>query len=193
MSRTNNGQPSREVLDREARVLELRLAGMTFADIADQVGISDRSDAHKVYKRAMARVLTPAAREIRTVEGERLDRLQAAIWAKAMRGDVKATEQVLGIMRRRARLFGLDHSDKMSAALVRVEQTKAVLLAMALGKALDMIAEEVGLTDEQRDRATRKIFTELRVAEAAEHDEHDDPAPGLPEAEHDANPEDDGE
>ena len=49
-----------------------------------------------------------SADELRVVEADRLDRMQVAHWAAAMRGDVPATAQVIKIMERRARLLGLD-------------------------------------------------------------------------------------
>jgi hypothetical protein len=38
----------------------------------------------------------------------RLERLHAAVWPQAIRGDVNAVDRVLRIMERRARLLGLD-------------------------------------------------------------------------------------
>lgn len=46
--------------------------------------------------------------EIRGIEAFRLDQLQVVAWRQAMNGDLSATDRVLRIMERRAKLQGLD-------------------------------------------------------------------------------------
>jgi hypothetical protein len=46
--------------------------------------------------------------ELRDLELRRLDALQVAHWDRAMEGDSRATEIVLKVMARRARLLGRD-------------------------------------------------------------------------------------
>jgi len=53
---------------------------------------------------------------MRQTEGARLDRMQRAVWPAAISGDIKAGAQVLRIMERRARLFGLDAPTKVEVA-----------------------------------------------------------------------------
>jgi hypothetical protein len=94
---------------REAEALALRLAGATFEDIARQLGLSARQVAKDAYERALNRLAPIADREkARALEAARLDRLQLVHWQKALAGDADATQAVLGIMARRARLLGLD-------------------------------------------------------------------------------------
>lgn len=100
--------PSAELLERERQALDLRRAGITYDVIASRLGYTNRSAAKKAVMRGIARTLQESADELRTVEADRLDRMQAAAWTGAMRGDDKALVTVLKIMERRARLLGLD-------------------------------------------------------------------------------------
>lgn len=49
-----------------------------------------------------------AAEHLRSLEAERLDRVLAAIWRDATRGNLSAIDRVLKIMERRAKIEGLD-------------------------------------------------------------------------------------
>jgi hypothetical protein len=96
---------------RRAQAIALRLAGMDFDTIAERLDYSSRGAASKDIWRAVDanRIEEAQAVEnLREVEGARLDRLQAAVWAKAIKGDLKAVETVLKVIAQRARLFGLD-------------------------------------------------------------------------------------
>jgi Rad3-related DNA helicase len=96
---------------RRAQAIALRLAGMDFDTIAERLGYANRGAASKdVWRAVEAHRLeeAQAVANLREVEGQRLDRLQAAVWAKALKGDVKAIETVLKVITQRAKLFGLD-------------------------------------------------------------------------------------
>jgi hypothetical protein len=108
---SENNDP--EVVEKERRVLELRRAGYTFDDIAKTVGYASPSGAFYALSRALKRTLQQPANELREMETDRLDRLQAAVWPKALAGDNKAVDTILKIMDRRARLLGLDAPSKM--------------------------------------------------------------------------------
>ena len=94
--------------DREHKAVQLALAGATYEQIATECHYAGKSGAWKAVQRLLARVDAENAGQLRTVEGARLDRLQAAHWPAALRGDTKAAGVVLRILDRRARLFGLD-------------------------------------------------------------------------------------
>ena len=97
-----------ETLDREAECLRLRRGGLTLDEIAKRVGYANPGSVHKALERANARIIREDVDEIRNLEGERLDLLQAANWDNAMQGDVPAGALVLRVMERRAKLLGLD-------------------------------------------------------------------------------------
>lgn len=106
--------------EREDRVVALRLAGMDFQSIAEQVGFRDRSAAWKAYHRALQRRSEPdeqsaAARRAEDLQLElaRLDELQARLWSRAMRGDLAAHDRILKIMKHR------DHLKRLAAAAHR--------------------------------------------------------------------------
>ena len=110
-----NKQPDPEVIDREVKVLELRRAGLTWQKIAVEVGYADPTGAYAAYKRAVKRVLQEPAEEVRQQEIDRLDRLQVAVWPRAMKGDDRAINTILRLMERRAKLLGLDAAQKVQA------------------------------------------------------------------------------
>lgn len=103
-----------EVIERERRVLELRLAGVTWDNIAQAVGYASRGAAYAAYQRGLKRTLQEPSDEIRVQERERLDRLTQFWYPKVfdpnstLDDSAKATEKVLKIMERRAKYLGLD-------------------------------------------------------------------------------------
>jgi len=97
---------------RQRQCVELRAAGASYRDISATLGVSP-STAYKWVCRALAenrRAVDSHTDDLRAQELDRLDRLQAAIWAKATSAnpDLKAVDRVIRIMERRARMLGLD-------------------------------------------------------------------------------------
>ena len=104
-------RPSRitpEVLQREAEVIRLRREGLTWDMIAQKVGYSDASGAHRAYEAACKRIIYSEVVEIRNIEQDRLDIAQSAIWSDVLQGDLPAINTLIKIMDRRAKLLGLD-------------------------------------------------------------------------------------
>lgn len=100
-----------QVAKRRADAIRLRLAGMDYDTIADRLGYSSRGAASKDIYRAFDafRAEEEAAVETwREIEAQRLDRLQAAAWPAAAKGDLKAIETVLKVIAQRTKLLGLD-------------------------------------------------------------------------------------
>src|SRR5688572_15727376 len=88
--------------EREVEALGLRKAGMTYDAIGKKLGVSDEA-ARKAVLRALARLpVIENAEELRSLELARCDDLQYAVWDRAMRGQVAATDRVLKVMERRA-------------------------------------------------------------------------------------------
>jgi hypothetical protein len=94
--------------DKEAECVRLRRSGLTLDEIAIRVGYSSPASVHYALKRINERISREDVEEIRNLESERLDLLQAANWDNAMQGDVPAGALVLRVMERRAKLLGLD-------------------------------------------------------------------------------------
>ena len=126
-----NNRSKAETLAMENRVMTLRLAGMQFDQIAEEVGYADASGSYKAYQRVMARTVQPVADEIREEEVRRLDRLIAAYWPRALGAggsdpSPKAAEVVYKAMDRRAKLLGLDAPVKQEVEVTTYDDTDEV-------------------------------------------------------------------
>jgi hypothetical protein len=133
--------------ERKRRALELRRAGASYEQIADQIGYANRGGAHKAVTSALKTAVQEQADELRTLECERLDRLLLAVWKAAIDGDLKAIDRALRIQEQRARLLGLNllpgaGSDDTGEAASTID---------AIGEALSKVAramrEPAGDTD----------------------------------------------
>lgn len=124
----NNKVVSREFLtERDSRIFKMRQAGMSVAEIGRRFSVTS-----KVVSLAINRTLEKLNREthmaypeVLRMELERLDGLQAAIWPLTqhrkltlddgtevqVEPDMKAIQQVLGIMDRRAKLLGMEQNN----------------------------------------------------------------------------------
>ena len=87
--------------------LELRLAGANLEAIGRQVGLH-KSNVSRRIKDALADIPASEADALRTIENERLDAMQVAIWGKVRKGDHGAIDRAIRISERRSRLNGLD-------------------------------------------------------------------------------------
>jgi transposase-like protein len=104
--------PSQALADwRKCRAVELVTLGKTYDQIAREVGYANRGTAHRTVSQALTQRLSDDSDQHRELEAARLDALQAALWDKAMHGDVRAFNSVVRIIDRRCRLLGL-HADK---------------------------------------------------------------------------------
>jgi hypothetical protein len=92
---------------RRREALLLRLTGATYEEIGRQLGCSAPAALYHV-ERAVRDARRDPAERLRALELGRLDRLQLAVWQKALDGDLEATDRVLRVMARRDRLLGLD-------------------------------------------------------------------------------------
>lgn len=105
---------------KQAKALELALAGASYEQIAKACGYQHRSSAMRIVRLAIKKwspIDSSDAEAVRDVELARLDRLQAAHWSKALKGDHRSTEMILRIMRRRSLLLGLDAALKVDATI----------------------------------------------------------------------------
>lgn len=124
----DNKALSREFLsERDLRIMKLRQAGVSYNEIAKRFNMTTRGVATRVRKvlEDMNSEALMAYPELLRMELERLDALQAAIWPMTqhrkvtaddgqeiqLEPDVKAIQQVLGIMDRRARLLGMERTN----------------------------------------------------------------------------------
>ncbi len=96
------------VVDRQVAAVRLRRNGYTYEQIAATLGYAGRGSAFKAVGAALHAVRSEEVDVYRGLELARLDALQLSLWARAIRGDVRAIDRVLKIMKRRAALLGLD-------------------------------------------------------------------------------------
>ena len=75
-----------------------------------------------------------AADELRTTELMRLDRLQAAAWAQAAKGDLRAIETMLRVIDRRCRILGLDAPRRVEVLTIDAIDAEIERLTAALSR-----------------------------------------------------------
>jgi hypothetical protein len=105
-----NGQHRNRALAaaRRARAVELRTAGLTYDQIAVKLGYANRGTVYRVVAEALRAQTLEAVGELRTLEVERLNSLQSAMWQKAMDGDVPSVMAIVRCIMSRCRLLGLE-------------------------------------------------------------------------------------
>lgn len=111
--------------ERKRNALELRLAGASYRDIAQALEVSPAT-ALQDCKEALADIPVQQADEMRTVELSRLDRLQRAVWPRAVKGDLQAVDRAIKIIDRRAKLFGLDAPQQVQITANDIDLDAAV-------------------------------------------------------------------
>lgn len=92
---------------RRTRAVELRCEGWTYDAIAEELGYAHRATVYAIIRKALASQEAGQTENLRELETERLDRLQAGLWSRAMSGDVASVTQVRRIIEARVRLLGL--------------------------------------------------------------------------------------
>ncbi|MFD9764733.1 hypothetical protein ACFWXI_14520 [[Kitasatospora] papulosa] len=151
--RGGNGQYFRTLSDaqRDAEAARLRARGLTYQQIADELGWTSRGDAHHAVQRALEATVKEAADEVRAIELDRLDTLYVAAMDVLERQHVTvsngrvvslneeplpddgpvlaAIDRLLKIQERRSKLLGLDAPSK--AAISITPDRLAAIEAMA--------------------------------------------------------------
>ncbi len=109
LARTRRGRHRNLALAswRKTRAVELRASGMSYAEIAAEVGYANRGTAHAVVTQALQSREAESVDLLRQVEVARLNAVHAALWPRAMAGDVPAVMALLRIIEARCRLLGL--------------------------------------------------------------------------------------
>lgn len=116
-----------QTTERQIAAVRLRALGKTYRDIGTELGVT-AAGAWKMIRAALRHTLVETVDELRRLEAERLDCLQAAISAAAEGGDTKAVDCCLRIMDRRARLFGLDRCSSRDTAEITLQVKTPALL-----------------------------------------------------------------
>ena len=151
----------RATIETQAEAAKLRAAGATFREIGQALGI-DHTWARTLVLRALEQSTHESAAIMRTLEGERLDRLQRAAWTAALKGDLKAIDTVRRLMERRAALFGLDAAHDLQERELALAERQGAMIAEGIVGLLDRL----GLGDDPTAReAAADMLTGLARAE----------------------------
>lgn len=98
---------------RASQALTLALAGVDWYTIADKLEFEDAADACAVaLEAAEAQYDGPPVDPQRMLEVLRFNRLQSAVWPKAMKGELDAVSAVLNISDRRTRALRLNQRSR---------------------------------------------------------------------------------
>lgn len=149
-----------ELTSIEIRAVQLRMAGMTFTEIANALGYSNRGGAHKAVSRALKKWGWNTVDEYRQIELQRLDALTTRYWPAAMgkaerrdeNGEIidpgtppdpNAANMVMRLMERRARLLGLDAPQQIDLGMNVQEKTAGEEDVETYEKWLDLVSEQM--------------------------------------------------
>jgi hypothetical protein len=98
---------------RAVQALNLRLAGVDWHTIADRLDYADAVDAIEAATAVADTQYDGLPMDpLRVLEVLRYDRLQAAVWPAALKGDLKAVDTVLSIGDRRSRALRLNQRSR---------------------------------------------------------------------------------
>lgn len=134
-------------LMREIKILELRLSGLSFSEIAFLTGFRSEAGVRKAYERAMKRLAAESnekAEKIRKEEDSRYMFLLRVLMPEAMAGNLKAVDRVLKISKGRRDLWGLDAPEQVDITLLLRQAAEAEGLNPdeVVAEAMKIIQEE---------------------------------------------------
>jgi hypothetical protein len=141
--RGEGGPRAIQAAERKADAINLRMAGASYQEIADQLGYADHTGARKAVLTAMSMKVIEPVKLMRRLELYRLDELQSAVYPRAMEGDLKALGAVLKIMERRAALMGLDSPKKVNINAYAYNMAKQHGLSDEDARAAASMAQEL--------------------------------------------------
>lgn len=92
---------------RRTRAVQLVTAGLTYQQVADELGYSSKGTVHHIVRKALRTDAVSAVEEHRQVAHDRLEGLLNAVWDQATAGDVHAVQAALRVVIAECRLLGL--------------------------------------------------------------------------------------
>lgn len=116
---------------RAVQATELRCSGLTFPQIAQQLGYKSPQATYAAVKRTLDAAINQAAEEERKVDLLRLEKAIWSIWPKVIIGDIPAGSLLDRHLERRAKLLGLDAPTQVKVDLY------AIVRRMAEAEGLD--------------------------------------------------------
>ncbi|MEV6036019.1 hypothetical protein AB0L65_33030 [Nonomuraea sp. NPDC052116] len=152
---------------RDAEAARLRVRGLTYRQIAAELGMAGPGKAHEAVQRVLKETVQDAADDLRAVELDRLDQMyQAALkvletehyaishgkvicleeGGEPLADDgpvLQAIDRLLKIQERRAKLLGLDAPTKTN-----------VTVSDAITSEIEQLAAQLGMTDDTEPSET---------------------------------------
>ena len=140
MGRSKTAAPQVAAATWHPQALALRLQGLTYDQIGEQVGRDPAACYRAVAKHLQhtRAVAAETAQELREVELARLDRMLAVVGPMAEAGDLQAVDRVLRIQERRAAYLGLDAPKAQLVAVDSRPDTVKALMALVANSKLDV-------------------------------------------------------
>jgi hypothetical protein len=127
---TPGSRPTKaEVLQKQTRVLQARLAGMTWAQSAKVAGYANASNAQKAALQLLEDQASTTAESYRHLTSMRLERLLATVWSAALGGDGAAWDRARQVAMDLAKLHGsiaptrLEITDEMDREIAALAAT----------------------------------------------------------------------
>lgn len=146
--RPGRGQGQQEAAHvRDNQALELRMAGASYQQVGDALGIN-KGEAHHAVHRALARDderTQPLRDEYRNLQLARTERLIRTHWTHAIEGDLDHSKHVLTLMERQARLLGLDAPKQVTISggiLQAADDAMLRLREVVLGEVIEAAADD---------------------------------------------------
>ena len=131
---TRRGQlweASPELLERRARAVELKQAGLTIREIGKALGVSHQT-AHTAVINGLRMIVGDATIEMeRQTDVARLDTMIRSMWPDVLNGDKDAVRETLACLKRRAQLLGLDAPKTVRVEQVPVDAIEAEIQRLA--------------------------------------------------------------
>lgn len=131
MGKVKNIQKKHEMAQRSKQAIQLKLAGASYPEIAEALGVS-LSTAHGDVQRALRDIPREEALLLRQVEAARLDRLGRELWKDAIDKDVNIIQRLplidrlLKLSDRRSKLLGIDAPQSVEISGVDLDLDAAV-------------------------------------------------------------------
>jgi hypothetical protein len=157
--------------DRLEFVAELTLMGFSPEKIAERLGVSVgvvKTDLEQIrirWQENRQKSYSQFIEEELATQKLLMQSLEAGI----RDGSWKHVETALKITERRARVMGLDHTDRMEQARVEIEARQLDMIS----RALERVMEVLNLNDEQRELATNTLILELEEGDITIEEEEE--------------------
>ena len=129
-----------EAVRRQQHALELRMAGRTWQEIADNLGYANHSGALLAVKAALQSTLQPPADHFRALTLERLTKVLQVHWPLMLQADAVATRLCLQVIGDIRQLMGLDSPSKMEHTGADGAPIRHEVLTLDVGEIAEAIA-----------------------------------------------------